>query len=307
MAELPCQSSAQSAGSAEPWRRRSLDRRSFFSTSLVSALAATIGQTALGRYALGAAADEADSSRQSREDALAVLPLDKLNEATQRKIVDVVDRPSVYRRMPVKQIDCDPDLFLFLIRHPEVVVNIWKIMGVSNMTAERVAPFQWKGDDGAGTLCDVELIYGTQEMHLIYGKGFYEGPLFRKKMNAQCVLLMQSKYQRGTDLKTYIANRLDVFLLIENAGVDLIAKSLQPLVGSIADANFTETTKFLSKMSQTSERNGPGMQQLADRLEEVKPEVRDEFARVTAAVHARAASRGDAMNVAGQQRIQQSR
>nr|WP_123784620.1 hypothetical protein [Pirellula staleyi] len=274
-----------------------MDRRTFVSSSVV-ALA-----TAMSRTLWASPEPQADSSRQSREDALAVLPLSKLNAATQRKIVDVVDHPSVYRRMPAKQIDCDPDLYLFLIRHPEVVVNIWKIMGVSNMRAERVAPFQWKGDDGAGTLCDVELCYGTQDMHLIYSEGFYEGPLFRKKMNAKCVLLLQSEYERGTDAKTYIGNRLDVFLLIENAGVDLIAKTLQPLVGSVADANFQETTKFLSKLSQTAERNGPGMQKLAERLEDVKPEVQAEFARVSAAVHARAASReGGVAQAQSQQR-----
>jgi hypothetical protein len=59
----------------------------------------------------------------------------------------------------------------------------------------------------------------------------------------------------------------------------------------VADANFEESCHFASKLSQTAEQNAPGVQRLADKLNKVEPPVRDEFARVAAAVQQRAALR----------------
>lgn len=241
--------------------------------------------------ALGDGVTEADTSQRAREDAISRLPLDKLNEETQRKLLSVVDRSSIFRRMPTKTIDCDADLYLFLLRNPEVVVNIWELMGVSNMTAERTGAYSWKGNDGAGTICNVELVYGTDDLHVLYGDGYYEGALLKRKINGRCVLLLHSGYHQGQDARPYVGNQLDVFLTIDNVGADLLAKTLHPWVGATIDTNFGESAKFLSRMSQAAERNGSGMQRLADKLTRVEPGVRDRFTHVSTAVSQRAAMR----------------
>jgi hypothetical protein len=62
-------------------------------------------------------------------------------------------------------------------------------------------------------------------------------------------------------------------------------------VGKVADANFHESCFFASKLSQTAEQNPQGMQRIVDRLNNIEPPVRDEFAKVAAAVQQRAALR----------------
>jgi len=237
------------------------------------------------------AAEQSTSSRQAREEAVAALPLDKLNEAAQQKILAVVERPSIYRRMPEKVVACDTGMYLFLLRNPEIVLNIWQLMGVAGMTAQRTGAYTWKGNDGAGTLCNVELAYGTSELHVAYGEGYYEGPLFKRRINGRCVVMLRSEFRQGEDGREYIGNVLDVFLAIDNAGADLVAKTLYPLVGKTADTNFTETTRFFAKVSQTAEANGTGMQRLAARLTSCDAQVRDQFVQVSAAVQQKAVAR----------------
>ncbi|HUE74495.1 MAG TPA: hypothetical protein VMP01_26665 [Pirellulaceae bacterium] len=237
------------------------------------------------------ASEQSTTSRQAREEAKGAIPLDKLNDETQRKILSVVERPSIYRRMPEKVIPCDSGLYLFLLRNPEVVLNIWQLMGVSGMSAQRTGAYSWKGNDGAGTLCNVELAYGTSEMHLAYGEGFYEGPLFKRRISGRCVVMLRSEFRKGDDGREYVGNILDIFLSIDNAGADLVAKTLYPLVGKTADTNFAETTKFLSKVSQTAEVNGAGMQKLAAKLAACDAQTRDQFVQVSAAVQQKAVAR----------------
>src|SRR4029079_4374284 len=102
----------------------------------------------------------------------------------------VCERPTLFRRMPQKSMACDPAMHLFLMRNPEVVVNIWKLIGAASMTAERQGPYAWKGADGAGTNCDVELVYGTENVHIIYGDGYYEGPILKTKGTRRRVLVL---------------------------------------------------------------------------------------------------------------------
>lgn len=243
------------------------------------------------RQLIAATPDVADTSPKSRDEALRVLPLNQLTAESRRKIMAVCESPSIYRRLPQKTVDCDPELYRFLIRNPEVVVGIWQLMGVSNMTAERVAPYSWKGDDGTGTKCDVELIYGTDDLHVMYSDGYYEGSVLKRQITGRCVLILQTGYGLDSNRRALIGSRLDVFLQLDNVGADLIARTLAPWVGKVTDTNFAESCKFAAKVSQTAESNGPGMQRLANKLQSVEPDVREGFARVATGVGERAAQR----------------
>ncbi len=263
-------------------------RRSFLQTA--GAIVAS-SVAAANSDAFGADPNAADNSHAAQQEALRQIPVSKLNEEAQRKVLSVLERPSIYRRLPTKTVDCDPEMFVFMVRNPEVVVNIWEIMGISQMTAERTGPFSWKGDDGQGTQSNIELVYGTDETHLVYGEGFYEGPLLKRKVSGRCVMLLRSGYGMGGDNRAQVSNKLDVFIAIDNVGAELIAKTLQPLVGSTADTNFTEAARFLGKLSQTAEQNAEGMPRLAAKLNRCDDRVKREFAMVSSGVNQRVAQR----------------
>ncbi len=253
------------------------------------------------RQGISADKQEADTSPQTQKEALAAIPFNKLTDEARRKVLSVVEQPTLFRRMPTHVAECDPDLHVCLIRNPELVVGMWQVMGASNMTAERTGPYNWVGNDGAGTRCKVELIYGTSQLHVIYSDGYYEGALFKRRINGRCILVLKSDFRQGEDGRSLVNNQLDVFLAIDNLGADLVAKTLHPLFGSTADANFSETTKFLGRVHEAAERNGAGMQRLADRLPTVDNSVKAEFVESSAVAAQRAAARGRVVPAAANQ------
>jgi hypothetical protein len=180
----------------------------------------------------------------------------------------------MYRRMPVKVIDCDPDLYVFLVRYPEVVVSIWEVMGITQVAAKRTGDFTLATYDGAGTLSNVELVYGTRQKHVLYATATYDGPLTARPLQARCVFLLQSGYMQTPQGRTFVASQLDVFIRIDHAGADIAVKALHPLVGRTADYNFTESIGFLQQISQAAETNSYGLRRLAARLTKLDPEVR---------------------------------
>lgn len=227
--------------------------------------------------------------RQYRMQAMQTIPFHQLNQATKDKLNSVLNKPSIYRRLPISTINSDPDYFRFLVRYPEVLVDIWQLMGVTKMSTQRTGPYTINCDDGAGTLSTMELVYGNDNLHIFYGTGSYEGPVLRKKLYGSCVLVLQTGYAQGADGKPIATNQLDVFLKVENAALGLIAKTIQPIVGTTADHNFVESLKFVQRLNETTERNGPGVQRMAKRLD-INQEVRQKFVDVVSLVFERSST-----------------
>lgn len=204
----------------------------------------------------------------------------KLNPADKARVTSALGAASLFRRLPVQVTECDPDLYLFLVRHPEVVVNIWEVMKISNVALERTGEDTFRATDGAGTNCQVKYCYSDHETQVIYAEGAYEGPLFNKPIRAKCVLVLKSGYVQETNGRHYITSRMDTFVDIEHAGVELLAKTLQPLVHRTADFNFVETAGFLGTISRTAEVNPTGVSRLSRKLTKLEPQVRDRFAEL---------------------------
>jgi hypothetical protein len=239
-----------------------------------------------GLHANAATFGGARRSRAARKDAIGAIPFDQLTPEAQQRIGAVVSKPSVYRRLPIEVVDCDPTLYLFLVRNPEVVVNIWDLMGITQIDLKRTGPYTFEAADGMGTTSSAELVYGTDDIHLVYGEGVYDGPLLPKPVQGRCVLLLRSGYVPTQGGRVHVTSCLDVFLQLDNVAVDVVARTIHPLLGRTADMNFVQTVAFLGRISRNAERNGPGMKRLAQRLAKVDPAVRLRFAELAASVGA---------------------
>ena len=238
-------------------------------------------------------ASQANTSRQAREDAIRRIPFQMLDPKTRRKLSRVVSKPTIFRRLPTRTIECDPDMFVFLVRHPEVVVNIWELMGVTSVKVQRTGDYTMRATDGAGTTTNVELVYGSRNQHIIFAEGYYDGSMTRKRLTGRCVMLLTSDYKQDPTKAVRVINQLDVFLQLDNFGADLIARTLHPIMGRTADHNFFESSGFLAQLSTAAEQNSHGVQRLAQRLELVRPEVREQFAGLAVVAGQRAVMRQD--------------
>jgi len=225
----------------------------------------------------------ASTSRQSREAALQAIPWQKLNAASQQKLAPILKNPALYRRMPVETIRCDHQMQTFLVRNPEVIVNIWQLMGITQVQAKRIGEYLLDTSDGAGTNSQIELVYGTQDLHIYYGEGVYEGPLLVQKVTGSCVILLQSEFGQDESGAPTVTNRMDVFMQVDQVAAKFLAKTLHPLVGKSADYNFVETARFVSRLSDTAQTNPTGIQGLAARLTDCDAARRQEFSALAAA------------------------
>jgi hypothetical protein len=246
---------------------------------------------------------EGSSSRDSREQALRAIPMGNLTPQAIAKLKPVLDDPTIFRRMPVQSIVCDPEMFSFIVRHPEVLVEIWQVMGMTRVNIGRTGPFTFAGEDGAGTTCRCELVLGSETIHIYYTEGDYEGGLINRKLDGRCICIIHSQSTVSESGQPLVTANMDIFLKLDNIGADLIAKTISPLVVKTADYNYIESLRFVSQLSSAAQRNPQAVEQLATRLEGLRPEVRNRFVQVS---HQSAIRRDRLISARSQQMIEEN-
>ena len=173
---------------------------------------------------------EATTSDAARRDAIRSIPLGKLSADDRAKVGAVLANVSVFRRMPTRAIDCDPDLYLFLVRHPDVVVNIWEMFKISRLELREVGDGEFRISESAGATATICFVYQNHDTHVIYGEGVYQGPLLARGVKGRGVLVLKSGYVRETNGRYYVTSRMDSFLSIEPSGAEIITKTISPVL-----------------------------------------------------------------------------
>jgi hypothetical protein len=186
-------------------------------------------------------------------------------------------------------IDCDPDVYLFLVRHPDVVVNIWELLKVSRLQLWQTGDGRFLIAEPAGAAGSLRFVYRSHDTHVVYAEGVYEGPLLARPVKGRGVLVLKTGYVRETNNRYYVTSRLDCFLSIEPAGAELLTKTVSPLLGQTADSNFLLTAGFIASLSRTMELDGRKVQSLAAKLTHVQLEVRSELAELAGKLGQKAA------------------
>jgi len=237
---------------------------------------------------------QADTSDQARRSAVQSIPIEKLDSVARAKVGAVLSKVSIFRRLPSHAVECDPNLYLFLVRHPDVVINTWEVLKITKLKIRQIGPDTYEVADTVGTTARIEFLYRSFDTHVIYAEGKYEGALLPVPITGRCLAVLKTGYIRETDGRFYVTSRLDSFLSLEQGAAELLAKTLLPWLGKTADTNFVQSIAFLGSLSKTAEVNSVGVQRLAARLERVQPELRLKLAELAADIALRSSARSSA-------------
>jgi len=216
--------------------------------------------------------------KPDNHDALRAIPMARLTPNAQQRIAAIANRPTLYRHLGQQTIECDTDLFMFVVRNPELLVGIWDLMEITEVKTQRIDNFRLRASDGSGTDCTVDLVYGDPAIHVYVADGFYDGKLTANTINGKGVFILRSSYRVDAAGNSMVDGTLDCFVQVEHLAADLIIRTFGPLIGRTADQNFAETARFLDQLGASARKNPGAMEELALRLPQVSEPTRQRFA-----------------------------
>jgi hypothetical protein len=220
------------------------------------------------------------SAAELRQDALRILPLSKLTPSGRAVSNRILQDVTVFRRMPTEVVECDAELFGFLVEHPDVVINIWEVLGVTKVTLKRLSDYAYHLDDGNGTTGDARFLYRSPTQYVIYCEGTYTGSMVTRPIRGRCLLSLRTIPVEDVDGRAYVQCRMDSFVQIDNLGAEMFAKTFQSMLGNIADHNFRETTGFVAKVSEAAEESPGNIHRLAAKLNRISPQTKQQFVAI---------------------------
>jgi hypothetical protein len=242
------------------------------------------------------------------------MPLDRIPEPQRRAIEPCLRAATLYRRLPVETVTCDANLLDFALAKPEAIVDIWRVLGISRLTLDPVGPRQWRLSDGYGTVGVLRLVHQERQdrggLLVFHGRGAYTGPLSPKNLTGSCVLLVRhGPAMPAVDGRQRQIVQIDTFLDMDGVGLEIVTRTLQPLIVRSAASNLHEICLFMSTLSDSARTNPEGVAQLAGRLQQTDAADRQALATIARQAAQPAAARPqagriDAADMAAVDRLQ---
>jgi len=267
-----------------------------FSAKRVTSVMTCVVVIALGSWlqpAAAAALDRPDpevrtvepgsSGRSARQEALEALSRVRMPKDNAKLVRECVRSTTLYRRLPTQEFDCHPELLAFALEHPEGIVDIWRVLEISHLTLDPAGPDQWRMADGYGTVGTMRMLSrsGTAERGVLvmHGRGGYAGPFAPKPLTGNCIVLLRYDYDdaRGSS-GNRVCLKTDAFLDVDGLGLELVTRTLHPLIVATAGWNVHEICLFMGHLSRTASENPQGVERLSARLTGIAPDQRQQLA-----------------------------
>lgn len=231
------------------------------------------------------------SSSATRKTALGVLPLDKLTPERRAPVDDVLSSLSLFRRLPTVTFEIDPDLYVYFLRNPDVIVSIWRALDISKFELKQVADDCYHADAGDGSTGRIQILYRGAESQLVYCDGLYKSPLLVKPIHSKAVIHLQTTFTREADGRIFATHRGDLFVSFPSQTVETAARVISPVSYLLADRNFKQISLFGQMMSTAMCRQPGWVEMVANRLNGLSEERRQEFLKLSAHVYLAARKR----------------
>ena len=217
-----------------------------------------------------------------RKQSIADLRLDRLTEDAQQKSQSLLKNLGMYRRLPTISFECDPNVYDYFLRNPDVAVATWRAMDISQFQLQESGENQYHADAGDGSVGDVELYLHTPTDTIIHCDGAFKSPLLPKPIIARSLMRLQTSFVKEQDGRIIGTHYGDVFVEFPSQAVEAAARVIAPVSHSIADRNFKQMTLFVHLMSQAMVKHPGWVEQTGNKLDGISKQRKQEFLEVSA-------------------------
>ncbi|MBR0238350.1 MAG: hypothetical protein IJQ39_09695 [Thermoguttaceae bacterium] len=213
--------------------------------------------------------------------------LQGLSQDDALRLQSVLRNVTVFRRLPVYQVESDKSMVMFMVNHPDAVVNIWEKLGISQISVRERGDGLYEVSDVAGTTGWMKRLWVGENGILYYLEGSYHGSLLKNDVRGKVLVLARFSTTRNSAGTEAVTCYVDTFLSLEQKSVDLGVRLLFPMLGKVADNNLEQTLAFVRWYSDGCKSSPVTLSSFAMELKNISMDTRQELARQTQLMAAR--------------------
>jgi len=207
-----------------------------------------------------------------------VVPWDRLAPDASGLVRDVVTRPLVARQINGITYKSRPEIFHYLLDHPDFAANMSRAIKVGKY---RVTPVSggYDADDGRGVHGFLKPVYADAQRRIFYLAGRYDPPLF-PSMAGRAVLVLDALHVAGPDGTNRAVVTVIGFLKVDNVLARIVAKVLRDFTQTAVDRKVQRFFRHVEKVSVRAADDPAGLAQEIQRHPELPAGQVAEFSRL---------------------------
>ena len=223
---------------------------------------------------------DGDSSSNAEDLARNGIPLKAMTQENRQRAQLIIRDRSQFRKLPSLQYTVDETMFRYLLRHPDVAVSTWRVMGISRfeMLQTGEQEFEAHAIDGSEGIADI--LYQDDTQMVFICQGSYHNSLLPRAMEASALIWFRTVFAPGKDGSHIVTQKADVFVRFPSSGVSALARVLTPVLHSLMDRNLFEVSLYGSMMSRAVRDEPEWVVQVAQQMEGVLPQRKAELIEV---------------------------
>ncbi len=225
--------------------------------------------------------EDATSEKKVLESTKQRVPYGKMSRNAQARAAHILDNVSQYRRMPSLQYRINPNIYQYLINHPDVAISTWRVMGISTLQMWQTSEFKYEAKATDGSTGTADILWRDSNQCLFIVEGKYQSPLLPGSIEASALVWLQFRFVEGKDGSLLVNQQVETFLYFPSTAIDAIAKLTSRLTSSILDRNVFEVSLYARMMTKAAEKEPQWIEQLAERLDGVPLQRRRELASIS--------------------------
>ena len=225
------------------------------------------------------------SSRKIKKLAIRQFPLEKMAPQAQQIAKGVINDLTLFRRLPKIELDVDRRTYEYFTNHPDVAVSVWRAMEISKVKMTEKSPTLYLTDTQDGTQGVVEVLLKSPQHYVVVCRGEFKSPALKAPIQAVAMMHLQPEFSSNG----HVTHQLDMYVSLPSDAIALIARLISPISNRIADRNFEEISLFVKMMSVAMQRQPGWVEGIAEKLDGISAEAREELLQTTAEVYVHAA------------------
>ncbi|HTU91969.1 MAG TPA: hypothetical protein VMF69_17940 [Gemmataceae bacterium] len=193
---------------------------------------------------------EAPRSSIAQQDFFAApVPLDELPPPLRERVRSVIEHPTLSSRGPLEAFRCRPELYYWLLDHPDLAMRLWRGLGAKCMDIHERGDgsFAWK-DPQNGEM-HWQTIVRTGKQRVWYAEGRVKPGLMFPSVSVRAVVVLN--HQEGSDGKgkPAVRHQMDMVLHTDSRAVSLAARLFGASAPRLAEEYVSQLEMFFGALA----------------------------------------------------------
>lgn len=198
----------------------------------------------------------------------AVLPPD-LPTIQRTRLEAIAQAAAVSTRVEAPAFPARPEVFEFLLDHPEFATRVTRVLKLARYRIWREADGLHL-DDGWGAVGRFDVVYAANGTRVMYARGVYQKRLF-PDIHGEAVVMIEYTVRPGPDGTTLIAPTVSGFVKFDSSLVTAATMVVAPVARAKADREARKLVKVFAKVTRATEERPAELAQALAREPDVSP------------------------------------